>query len=102
MPLIVRHVTRHVTTCDPSMLPEHLARASVNLEDLQRGQLADTLLEFVDLFPVPGSTLTGHTDAMEHNIDTGDSRPIRCAPRRMSPQKIKQEEACVEEMLTGG
>ena len=88
------------------MLPEHLKglldRASDDLEDLQRGQLAETLLEFVDLFPVPGSTLTGHTDAVEHAIDTGDSRPIRCAPRRMSPQKIKQEEACVEEMLTGG
>ena len=72
------------------------------MEDLQRGQLAETLLEFVDLFPVPGSTLTGHTDAVEHAIDTGDSRPIRWAPRRMSPQKIKQEEACVEEMQTGG
>ena len=31
-----------------------------------------------------------------------DSRPIRGAPRRMSPQKIKQEETCVEEMLNGG
>ena len=41
-------------------------------------------------------------DAVEHTIDTGDSPPIRCAPRRMSPQKIKQEETCVEEMLTGG
>ena len=94
------------SSCDPSMLPEHLKglldRASDDLEDLQRDQLAETLLEFVDLFPVPGSTLTGHTDAVEHAIDTGDSRPIRCAPRRMSPQKITQEEACVEEMLTGG
>ena len=91
---------------DPSMLPEHikdlLDRASDDLEDIQRGQLAETLLEFVYLFPVPGSTLTGHTDAVEHAIDTGDSWPIRCAPRRMSPQKIKQEEACVEEMLTDG
>ena len=81
------------SSCDPSMLPEHLKglldRASDDLEDLQRGQLAETLLEFVDLFPVPGSTLTGHTDAVEHAIDTGDSRLIRCAPRRMSPQKIK-------------
>ena len=51
---------------------------------------------------MPGSALTGHTDAVEHTIDTGDSSPIRCAPRRMSPQKIKQEEACVEEMLSGG
>ena len=88
------------------MLPEHLQglldRTSQDLDDLQRGQLAETLLEFVDLFPMTGSTLTGHTDAVEHAIDTGDSLPIRCALRRMSPQKIKQEEACVTEMLTGG
>ena len=55
-----------------------------------------------DLFPTPGSTLTGHTDAVEHKIDTGDSSSIRCAPRRMSPQKMKKEEECVTEMLTGG
>ena len=47
-------------------------------------------MEFVDLFPIPGSALTG------------DTPPIRCAPRRMSPQKIKQEESCIEEMLSGG
>ena len=38
---------------------------------------------------------------MEHEIDTGDGSPIRCAPRRMSPQKMKKEE-CVTEMTTGG
>ena len=96
----------YISPVDPSMLPEHLRdlldRTSEGLEDLQRGRLAETLLEFVDLFPVPGSALTGHTEAVEHTIDTGDSLPIRCALRRMSPQKIKQEEACVEEMLTGG
>ena len=93
-------------SCDPSILPEHLRglldRTSNDLSDSQKGQLANTLLEFVDLFPVPGSALTGHTDAVEHTIDTGGSSPIHCAPRRMSPQKIKQEEACVEEMLSGG
>ena len=41
-------------------------------------------------------------DAVEHDINTGDRPPIRCAPRRMSPQKMKQEEECVTEMLTGG
>ena len=50
---------------------------------------------------MPGSALTGHTDAVEHTIDTGSSAPIRCVPRRMSPEKIKKEEACVAEMLTG-
>ena len=94
------------TSCDPSMLPDHLQRlldlTSQELDNFQRGQLASTLLQFVDLFPVPGSALTGHTDAVEHTIDTGSSAPIRCAPRRMSPQKIKKEEACMAEMLTGG
>ena len=93
-------------SCDPSTLPEHLQglleRTSNDLDDLQKSQLANTLFEFVDLFPIPGSALTGHTDAVEHTIDTGDSPPIRCAPRRMSPQKIKQEEVCIEEMLSGG
>ena len=50
---------------DPSMLPEHLqdllGRTSEGLVDLQRNRLAETLLEFVDLFP--GSALTGHTEA---------------------------------------
>ena len=51
---------------------------------------------------MPGSALTGHTDAVEHTIDTRNSAPIRCAPRRMSPPKIKKEEACVAKMFTGG
>ena len=46
--------------------------------------------------------LTGHTEAVEHSIDTGTTTQIRCAPRRMSPQKIKKEETCVAEMFTGG
>ena len=93
-------------SCDPVTLPEHLQglleRTSSDLDNLQESQLASTLLEFADLFPIPGSALTGHTDAVEHTIDTGDSQPVRCAPRRMSPQKIKQEEVCVDEMLSGG
>ena len=60
--------------------------------DVQQRQLAGVLLRYTDLFPIPGSTLTGHTDAVEHEIDTGDGSPIRCAPRRMSPRKMKKEE----------
>ena len=81
---------------------EYADLTSESLDSVQKGQLANTLLQFGDLFPMPGSALTGHTDAVEHTIDTGATAPIRCAPRRMSPQKIKKEEACVTEMLTGG
>ena len=92
---------RRHPSCDPVTLPEHLQgllkRTSGDLDSVQKSQLASTLLEFI-----PGSALSGHTDAVEHTIDTGDSQPVRCAPRRMSPQKIKQEEVCVDEMLSGG
>ena len=87
-------------------LPHHLQdlvdQTSGDLDGDQRRRLAEVLLEYADIFPVPGDPLTGHTDAVEHDINTGDRSPIRCAPRRMSPQKMKKEEDCVTEMLTGG
>ena len=87
-------------------LPHHLQdlvdQTSGDLDGDQRRRLAEVLLEYTDIFPVPGDPLTGHTDAVEHDINTGDRSPIRCAPRRMSPQKMKKEEDCVTDMLTGG
>ena len=87
-------------------LPLHLRdlvdQTSGDLDGDQRRRLAEVLLEYADIFPIPGEPLTGHTDAVEHDINTGDRPPVRCAPRRMSPQKMKKEEACVTEMLTGG
>ena len=74
----------------PTHLQELLDQTSRDLDGTQQRQLASVLLQYSDLFPVPGSTLTSHTDAVDHEIDTGHSTPIRCAPRRMSPQKIKK------------
>ena len=96
----------HRPQVDTNSLPAHLRdlldQTSRDLDITQQRRLADVLLHYSDLFPTQGSTLTGHTDAVEHDIDTGDSSPIRCVPRRMSPQKMKKEEECVTEMLTGG
>ena len=93
-------------SCNGDSLPTHLQelleQTSRDLDSTQQCQLTDVLFQYSDLFPVPGSTLTGHTDEVEHEIDTGHSTPIRCAPHRMSPQKIKQEEECVTDMLAGG
>ena len=92
--------------CGIESLPMHLRdlldRTSRDLDYVQQCQLVGVLLRCADLFPTPGSTLTGHMDAVEHEIDAEDGSPIRCAPRRMSPQKMKKEEECVAEMLTGG
>ena len=46
----------------------------------QQRQLASILLQYSDLFPVPGSSLTGHTDVVGHEIDTADSTSIHCTP----------------------
>ena len=87
-------------------LPRHLQDlvelTCRDLDPAQRRRLAAVLLEYSDIFLVPGAPLTSHTDAVEHDINTGDRPPIHCAPRRMSPQKMKKEEECVTEMLTGG
>ena len=92
--------------CSSESLPIHLRdlldQTSRDLDDIQQRQLVGVLLRYMDLFLTPGSTLTGHTDAVEHEIDTGDGAPIRCAPRQMSPQMMKKKEECVTEMLTGG
>ena len=94
------------SACCGESLPMHLRslldQTSRDLDDTQQRQLAGVLLRYSDLLPVPGSTLTDHTDAVEHEINTRDGSPIRCASRRMSPQKMKKEEECVAEMLTGG
>ena len=86
----------------PMHLRDLLDQTSRDLDDMQLRQLAGVLLRYSYMLPIPGSTLTGHTDVVEHEIDTGDGPPIRCAPRWMSPQKMKKEEECVAEMLTGG
>ena len=93
---------RGVTGELPHYLRDLVDQTSGDLDGDQRRRLAEVLLEYADIFPVPGDPLTGHTDAVEHDINTGDRSPIRCAPRRMSPQKMKKEEDCVTEMLTGG
>ena len=67
--------------CGSESLPMHLRdllnNTSRDLDDTQQRQLAGVLLCYSDLFPVPGSTLTGHTNAVEHEINTGDGSPIR-------------------------
>ena len=91
-------------SCDPLMLPDHLQSmldlTSESLDSMQKGEYVTTIWRFV-----PRARLCPdrpYTDAVEHTIDIGATVPIRCAPQRMSPQKIKKEEACVTEMLTGG
>ena len=78
----------------PTHLHDLVSQTSQDLDTNQQHRLVNILPQYADLFLAPGSTLTGHTDAVEHEIDTGHSAPIRCAPRQMSPQKMKKRGVC--------
>ena len=72
-------------------LPHHLRdlvdQTSGDLDGDQRRRLAEVLLEYADIFPVPGDPLTGHTDAVDLTSIWVTGHPsgvphVACHPRR--------------------
>ena len=90
--------SQNTTKAQPRHLQDLVEQTCRDLDPTQRHRLATVLSEYSDIFPVPGAPLTGQTDLVEHDINMGDRPPICCAPRRMSPQKMKKEEECVAEI----
>ena len=86
-------------------LPPHLVSVLDTASELtndQRARAATLLAKHVHTFPAPGSPITGRTEAVVHEIDTGSTRPIRCNPRKLSPKKIKIQQELVDKMLEDG
>ena len=86
-------------------LPPHLIDvldAATELTTIQRARAATLLAKHVKTFPAPGTPITGRTEAVTHDIDTGSTRPIRCNPRKLSPKKIKTQQELVDKMLEEG
>lgn len=79
-------------------LPEHLKpilnKVSSQLTDNERHKLSLLIQEYSDIFVGPDGAL-GHTDIVKHNINTGDSKPVKIAPRRIA---IKQRDVLEEEL----
>lgn len=74
------------------------AALSPCLVPADKQQLLDTLLSFSDVF----EESLGHTDVMQHKIDTGDARPIRQYPRRLPYAYRDETRKQVAEMLDQG
>ena len=84
------------------MLPPHLLDvldAASELMSDQRARAANLLAKYIHTFSAPGTPITGRTEAVVHDIDTGSTRPIRCNPRKLSPKKIKIQQELVDKML---
>ena len=103
MPRLFTPVTIRTRPCHtqlPSYIQDMVDQA-VSLSDDERLQLLMTLLSsYKELLPVSGNAITGRTSSVLHDIDTGDTKPIRHTPRRLSSQKIKGQDKLVDQMLT--
>ena len=89
----------------PSDVPEHLRQLAIDSsEDLtpeQRRELESVLVEFRDVFARDDFDL-GNFTALEHEIDTGDARPIKQRMRRTPAMFAGEEEAHLKKMLKAG
>lgn len=90
---------------DEGRVPEHLRellqKSAESLDPEQREKLRDMLCRYADVFS-RGDTDLGRTNLVEHYIDTGDSRPIKHAPRRIPPARRQEMEKAVRDLLAQG
>ncbi|KRZ70301.1 hypothetical protein T10_7894 [Trichinella papuae] len=66
--------------------------------DKHRSALAAILREFADVLSTSDEDLV-RTSVVRHAIHTGDAKPVRCSPRRISYHQRAQVEALLDEML---
>ena len=103
----IQHIGSRETLRDTGecALPPHLIDVLDDATELtrdQRARAAALLAKHVDTFSAPGTPITGRTEAVVHDIDTGSTRPIRCNLRKLSPKKIKIQQELVDKMLEEG
>ncbi|CAH2246376.1 jg27638 [Pararge aegeria aegeria] len=73
------------------------SRKSIDEADLELLQLKELLADNKDIF-TPSNEPTSHT---EHQMDSGNSRPVAVPPYRLSPQKTEPLKVEIEKMLAG-
>ena len=89
-------------TVDNAVLPDHLIgmyeESAENLNSVQKIKLKKFLIEHADVFSRHDFDL-GSTNVVECSLDTGDSKPIKQAPRRLCPDAMKSADSLIQELL---
>ena len=78
-----------------------VSRSDTDLDPNQQQQLYKLLLQFHDVFATDQHDL-GHTTVIQHQIDTGNSPPIRQHARRMPPIHRQEAKQLLQDMLSNG
>ena len=96
------HVAQIQTNNTTRDIPEHLRdlyqSSCAELDDTQQNALKDLLIDFADVFSANEFDL-GNFTALEHDIDTGDARPVKQRFRRTPTCFAGEEEKHLEKML---
>ena len=81
-----------------NVIEEMVSTCSEELTVAERDKLHRLLTRYRDIFMTPGSE-PGRTDKLTHSIDTGQSRPVRQAVRRVSPSQRQEIKELLDDML---
>ena len=81
-----------------NVFKDMINKSSEGLDDYQK-QMAESFLQNSRMNFVTGSNDLGHSTIFPHKIDTGDTRPIHQAPRRLPLSKKQVAEKEVKRML---
>ena len=100
-----RKVSTPADNLEASELPEHTKpmyeNSCGNLTESQQLQLKQFLIEFQDVIS-KGDHDLGLTHLAEHDIDTGDAKPIKIPPRRLTPEAREASDKIVKDLLARG
>ena len=92
----------HVPSAETKQAVDDLYRRSCEgLQADQTCKLRELLERFADIFAARDEDCT-HTSLVQHDIDTGDARPIRLRPRRLPLAKRAAAEQQIKEMADAG
>ena len=76
----------------------HIDDKLIHLTETQRDDVKGVLDEYPQLF----SDVPSRTDVVEHDVDVGDTVPIKQSPYRTNPTKTKHMDSEIEYMLQNG
>ena len=89
-------VTNLTLSCNEEL--EHICSLAIPDINQQTDDRRTLLREFRDVFAMNDNEL-GQTHLVQHEIDTGDTLPIKLAPHRLAPGKITVVKKEIEDML---
>ena len=80
---------------------EELEKIICHLPMEKKAQLKNLLMQYHSIFAL-NNNQPGTTNAIRHEIDTGDAQPISQAPYRSNPEKRKEVQRQVQSLLDAG